>query len=116
MRVAVVTGASRGLGLALAEALAARGWGLVIDGRGEAALMAAAERLERDTEVRAVPGDISERAHQRALVTAARELGGVDAVVNNASVLGPSPQPVLSDYPLDVLEAVYRVNVVGPLG
>ncbi len=46
---------------------------------------------------------------------AAQELGGLDALVNNASFLGPSPQPNLLDYPLDVLEQVYRANVIAPL-
>jgi NAD(P)-dependent dehydrogenase (short-subunit alcohol dehydrogenase family) len=116
MRVAVVTGASRGLGLALAEVLATRGWGLVIDARGGAALERAAEELARHTVVRAVPGDIAAAGHRRRLVAAAAELGGLHAVVNNASLLGPSPQPELGSYPLDVLEEVYRVNVIGPLG
>jgi NAD(P)-dependent dehydrogenase (short-subunit alcohol dehydrogenase family) len=63
----------------------------------------------------AIPGDLSDPAHRRALAAAAHELGGLDAVVNNASILGPSPQPQLLDYPLDVLEQVYRVNVLAPL-
>src|SRR5947208_10627277 len=116
MKVAIVTGASRGLGLALADGLADRGWGLVIDARGEAALDAAARRLGERTVVRALPGDVSDPFHHLALVEAASDLGGVDAVVNNASLLGPSPQPPLAEYPLDVLEHVYRVNVIGPLG
>src|SRR4051812_5460325 len=116
MSVAIVTGASRGLGLALAEGLADRGWGLVIDGRGEAALAAAAGRLGERTTVRALPGDVGDPFHHLALVEAASEMGRLDAVVNNASLLGPSPQPALAHYPLDVLEAVYRVNVIGPLG
>jgi NAD(P)-dependent dehydrogenase (short-subunit alcohol dehydrogenase family) len=116
MKVAIVTGASRGLGLALAEALAPRGWGLVIDARGEEALARVAARLGTATAVRAIAGDVGDGAHRQALVEAAAELGGLDALVNNASVLGPSPQPGLGDYPLDVLEAVYRANVVGPLG
>src|ERR1051326_3210551 len=112
MRVAIVTGASRGLGLALGEALAAHGWGLVIDARGESALRDAAERLAKETAVRAGAGAVSDAGRRRRLVEAAQELGGLDAVVNNASVLGPSPQPTLGEYPLDVLETVYSVNVV----
>src|SRR5262245_13105524 len=110
MRVAIVTGASRGLGLALADGLADRGWGLVIDARGQAALGAAARSLGERTVVRAIPGDVSDPFHQLALVEAASELGGLDAVVNNASLLGPSPQPPLAQYPLDVLETVFRAN------
>jgi NAD(P)-dependent dehydrogenase (short-subunit alcohol dehydrogenase family)/catechol 2,3-dioxygenase-like lactoylglutathione lyase family enzyme len=113
--IALITGASRGLGLALARELADRGWSLIVDARGAAALEAARVELAGRTRVVAIPGDISDPAHQRALAEAARELGGLDAVVNNASILGPSPQPQLLDYPLDVLEQVYRVNVIAPL-
>jgi NAD(P)-dependent dehydrogenase (short-subunit alcohol dehydrogenase family) len=62
-----------------------------------------------------VPGDVSDPAHRRALVDAAGALGGLDLLVNNASVLGPSPQPRLAAYPLDAVRAVYEVNVVAPL-
>ncbi len=108
MPTAIVTGASRGLGLALARALAERGWRLVIDAREAGPLQAAAEELGAV----AIPGDVADAAHREALVAAA---GPVDLLVNNASVLGPSPQPALADYPLDMLEHVYRVNVLAPL-
>jgi len=111
-RTALITGASRGLGLALARALAGRGWSLIVDARGAAALRAVSTELSKVTQVTAVPGDVSDDAHRRALAVAARAAGGLDALVNNASILGPSPQPSLLDYPLDVLEQVYRVNVV----
>jgi NAD(P)-dependent dehydrogenase (short-subunit alcohol dehydrogenase family) len=113
MQTAIVTGASRGLGLALARALAARGHRLVIDARGAAALEAARAELAAMTDVVALPGDVCDAAHRSALVDAAGDR--IDVVVNNASVLGPSPQPALRDYPLDVLEDVYRVNVLAPL-
>jgi NAD(P)-dependent dehydrogenase (short-subunit alcohol dehydrogenase family) len=118
MPVAIVTGASRGLGLATARALAERGWALVIDARGADALQSAADELAAHTTVRAIAGDVSDAAHRDALVDAAAELGAgaVDAVINNASLLGPSPQPELADYPLDVLRDVYEANVFGPLG
>ena len=115
-RTALVTGASRGLGLALARGLAGWGWALIIDARGAEALEAARAELARHTTVVAIPGDVTEAAHRRALAEAARELGGLDAVVNNAGILGPSPQPALLDYPLDALEQVYRANVIAPLG
>src|SRR2546425_7298875 len=113
MKTAIVTGASRGLGLALSRSLAARGWRLVIDARGAEALEAARAELAAATEVAAIVGDVADEAHRAALVAAAGPR--VDALVNNASVLGPSPQPDLADYPLDVLEQVYRVNVLAPL-
>ncbi len=117
MPVALITGASRGLGLALAQALATRDWDLVVDARGGAALEAAAVSLAGAGrgEVVAIVGDVADPAHRRHLVDAARARGRLDLVVNNASILGPSPQPVLADYPLDVLEHVYAVNVLAPL-
>ncbi len=113
-RTALITGASRGLGLALAGELARRGWSLIIDARGPAALEAARAGLAQLTRVVAIPGDVADPAHRAALAEAAA--GGIDAIVNNASVLGPSPQPRLLDYPLDVLEYVYTTNAIAPLG
>ena len=113
MDTAVITGASRGLGLALARELARREWRLVIDARGAEALEAARAELAERTEVVALAGDVADPGHRRALVAAAG--ARIDLLVNNASALGPSPQPQLADYPLDVLEHVYRVNVLAPL-
>ena len=114
-RTALITGASRGLGLALARALAGEGWTLIIDARGEDALREASAELSERTGVISIPGDVSDPAHRAALAGAAREVGGLDALVNNASILGPSPQPALLDYPLGVLEEVYRTNALAPL-
>jgi NAD(P)-dependent dehydrogenase (short-subunit alcohol dehydrogenase family) len=114
-KTALITGASRGLGLALARGLAARGWRLIIDARGADALEAARAELAAMTRVTAIAGDIADAAHRRALADAARDAGDIDALINNASVLGPSPQPRLLDYPIDVMEQVYRVNVFAPL-
>ncbi len=114
-RVALITGASRGLGLALARTLAERGWALVIDARGADALEAARAELARTTQVIAVAGDVAEAGHRAALVKSVRAWGGLDVLVNNASMLGPSPQPALMDYPLEVLEQVYQVNTIAPL-
>lgn len=113
--IALITGASRGLGLALARALVRQDWHLVIDARGADALEAARAELAAHSRVMAIPGDVTDPAHRQALAGAARDLGGLDALVNNASFLGPSPQPLLLDYPLDVLERVYRTNAVAPL-
>jgi NAD(P)-dependent dehydrogenase (short-subunit alcohol dehydrogenase family) len=113
--VTLVTGASRGLGRALAEALAARGHALVVDARGAPALEAVRARLAARTDVVAIPGDVADEAHRRALVDAARRLGGLDVLVNNAGVLGPSPLPPLADYPLPELEDVLTANVLAPL-
>lgn len=110
MAVAIVTGASRGLGLALARVLVQRGWTLVVDARGTDALTAVTSGLDGVT---AIAGDLADPAHRRALVDAAGD--SVDLLVNNASLLGPSPQPALSDYPLDELRRVYEVNVIAPL-
>ncbi len=113
--VALITGASRGLGLALARALADDGWALLLDARGAEALDEARGALAAQTTVVAIPGDVTDPAHRAMLADAARQAGGVDLLVNNASILGPSPQPALLDYPLDVLERVYRTNVIAPL-
>ena len=110
MPAGIVTGASRGLGLALGRALAARGWRLVVDARGGAALEAAWAGVPGVT---VIPGNLADVAHRRALVAAAGN--PIDLIVNNASVLGPSPQPALADYPLDELRRVYEINVVAPL-
>jgi NAD(P)-dependent dehydrogenase (short-subunit alcohol dehydrogenase family) len=115
MPVAIITGASRGLGRALAAGLAGAGWQLVLDARGAEDLAATASRIEGGGRVVAVPGDVTDPAHRRALVDAADGLGGPDLLVNNAGILGPSPQPPLADYPLGALREVYEVNVVAPL-
>ena len=110
MPVGIVTGASRGLGLAVARALADRGWGLVVDARGREEL----ERVWAGTDgVVTVAGDIADPQHRLALVEVAGER--IDLILNNASVLGPSPLPPLAEYPLDELRQVYEINVTAPL-
>ena len=120
MSVAIVTGASRGLGQALAEGLAREGWSLVIDGRDATALEATTAGLEpllaAGSACRALAGDITDPAHRRDLAAAAAELGGLDLLINNAGTLGASPLPSLGDYPLDELRVAFEVNVVAPLG
>ena len=112
MPLAIVTGASKGLGLAATRALAERGWTVVVDARDAAALAAATNAV---LNVTAIPGDVTDPVHRAALVRAATNAGGVDLLVNNASRLGPSPQPPLRDYPLDELRRVYETDVVAPL-
>jgi NAD(P)-dependent dehydrogenase (short-subunit alcohol dehydrogenase family) len=106
----IVTGASRGLGLALTRVLSERGWELVVDARGARELERAVGGLER---VAAMPGDVADPDHRRALIEAAGE--PIDLLVNNASALGPTPLPALGAYPLEELRHVYEVNVLAPL-
>ncbi|MEV2234235.1 SDR family NAD(P)-dependent oxidoreductase [Streptomyces phaeochromogenes] len=117
MPVAIITGASKGLGRALAEALAERGWDLVLDARTAGVLQETAAALAKyGTRVEALPGDVTDGAHRVGLVSAARELGGVDLLVNNASALGAEPLVRLDVLALDGLRRALEVNVVAPLG
>src|SRR5436189_2267011 len=115
-KTALVTGASRGLGLALARGLAARGWNLILTARDAERLRSVQDELATRTHVAAIAGDVTDQAHRHALAVLARGHAGLDAVINNAGALGPSPQPALLDYPLEVLTKVLAANVVAPLG
>jgi NAD(P)-dependent dehydrogenase (short-subunit alcohol dehydrogenase family) len=112
MPTAVITGASMGLGRATAQALAGRGWSLVVDARRPGRLAGAMRGLAGVTEL---PGDVTDPAHRVQLAAEVHRLGRLDLLVNNASRLGPSPQPELRDYPLDELSRVYAANVFAPL-
>ncbi|MEU5183695.1 SDR family NAD(P)-dependent oxidoreductase [Streptomyces longwoodensis] len=117
MPVAIITGASKGLGRALAEGLAARGWDLVLDARTARELKEAAGALAvHGTRVEALPGDVTDAAHRAELVGAARRLGGPDLVVHNASALGAEPLVPLARLPVDGLRRALEVNVVAALG
>jgi NAD(P)-dependent dehydrogenase (short-subunit alcohol dehydrogenase family) len=118
MPVAIITGASKGLGRALAGALAGRGWDLVLDARTPGPLQAAADALERryGTRVRALPGDVTDARHRAALVARARRLGGVDLLVSNASALGAEPLVRLAELPPAGLRRALEVNAVAALG
>ena len=110
---ALVTGASRGLGLALATALSGRGWRLVTDGRDAQRLAAAVTALPHPELVTAVPGDVADAAHRAALAAAVGPRLGL--LVNNASDLGPSPLPRLADLAPEQLQRILAVNTVAPL-
>lgn len=120
MSTAVVTGASKGLGRALSEGLARRGWSLIVDGREPARLDQARARLWKlippGSHVVAIPGDVTDPAHRRALAGAAHALGGLDLLVCNAGALGPSPLPALADFPLAALRELFEVYPVASLG
>jgi NAD(P)-dependent dehydrogenase (short-subunit alcohol dehydrogenase family) len=113
--VALVTGGSRGLGLALTAALVERGWRVVIDGREPVRLTEAVDELPVPRFVTAIPGDVTDPAHRTRLVEAAAAAGGLDLLVHNASALGAVPLPPLADYPVDTLVDVFTVNTFAPL-
>ncbi|MDQ1360892.1 MAG: hypothetical protein QOJ44_1269 [Acidimicrobiaceae bacterium] len=118
MATAIVTGASQGLGQALAAGLAQAGWSLVIDARHDIQLREVATAIrttDAGARVVTVVGDVADPKHRRELIAAAESLGGIDLVVNSASTLGPSPLPPLVSYPLPLLRNVFEVNVVAPL-
>jgi NAD(P)-dependent dehydrogenase (short-subunit alcohol dehydrogenase family) len=112
-KIAVITGASRGLGLALARGLSGEGWSLVLDARDGAALQEAAAALPGTP--RLLAGDVADPQHRAALARAATGLGGLDLLVNNAGTLGASPLPALADYPIAGLRAAFETNVLAPL-
>jgi NAD(P)-dependent dehydrogenase (short-subunit alcohol dehydrogenase family) len=112
--VAIVTGASRGFGRALTAALLERGWTVVVDARRTAELDATTVALSSPRLI-PIAGDVTDASHRAALVDAALDAGPLTLLVNNASRLGPSPQPKLAGYPLVDLRAVYDVNVFAPL-
>lgn len=115
MSSAVITGASRGLGYALARELALRGWKLAVDARDGAALAASVRTFENAASVTPIGGDISDPDHRSELAGWAERNGPIELLVNNASVLGPSPQPTLEHYPIDILREVFEVNTIAPL-
>ncbi len=114
-RTALVTGASQGLGLALAHRLAEQGWALVVDGRNAASLSDATASFDAPRVV-PVTGDVTAPAHRRQLAEAADSLGGLDLVVLNAGALGPSPLPLISSTSLEDLRTTFEVNVFAQVG
>lgn len=114
-RTALVTGGSRGLGRALTLRLLSTGWNVITDGRDAAALNRLRAEAPDETRLRTVVGDVVDPVHRTALLDEVPGLGGLDLLVNNASELGPSPQPALADYPIETLIRVFAVNLVAPL-
>ena len=115
-RVAIMTGASRGLGKVVARFLAAQHFDLILTARGPAALAATVTELQAyGGQIIALPGDVSDGAHRQAVAAAVARLGRLDLLINNASILGPSPQPPLTAYPLETLEQLFAVNTLAPL-
>ena len=122
---AIVTGASKGLGFALAQQLADAGWNLIIDARNASELHEAAASLAQTEDpgqpegpsqtVEAVAGDIADPAHREALIHAAGAHGRLDLLINNAGTLGPSPLPAVADFDLDALRRTVEVNTIAPL-
>jgi|HubBroStandDraft_6_1064221.scaffolds.fasta_scaffold30275_2 NAD(P)-dependent dehydrogenase (short-subunit alcohol dehydrogenase family) len=114
--LALVTGASRGLGRALAAGLAREGFSLIIDARNAAALEAVAAGIwDADGTVTAVPGDVTDPEHRADLLRAVEKAGRLDLLVNNAGILGASPLPALADYPVGELRAAFETNVIAPI-
>jgi NAD(P)-dependent dehydrogenase (short-subunit alcohol dehydrogenase family) len=115
-KVALITGASRGLGRALALAFAREGAGLAICARGMDDLEEVARRCrERGAEVLAVPADVAVEADRERLVTLAlAHFGHVDILVNNASTLGPTPLPLLADTDPTAFDQVVATNLSAP--
>lgn len=114
-KTALITGASRGLGLALARALAAQGWHLLITARNAVNLYPVQQELARLTTVDAISGDVIDEIHLLQLPERVAQMGGLDLVVNNASTIGLSPQPHALDFPIESMHTVFHTNVIAPL-
>ena len=115
LKTALITGASRGLGLSLAHAIADKGWNLIINARKAKQLLKAQHALSSKTKVEAISGDVIDEIHLLHLLESIAKLGGLDLLVTNASTLGASPQPQLLDFPVEAIHTVFHTNVIAPL-
>lgn len=114
-KTALITGASRGLGLVLAHALAEKGWNLIINGRNAQKLLLAYQELSKKTKVEAISGDVIDEIHLLQFPERIQQFGQLDLVINNASTIGVSPQPQLLDYPIEAIHTIFHTNVIAPL-
>jgi NAD(P)-dependent dehydrogenase (short-subunit alcohol dehydrogenase family) len=113
---ALITGASKGLGYALAEHLAQNGWNLLINARNAKQLLEARNHLEQFTKVIAISGDVRDELHLLQLAEALESnQWQPDLVVNNASALGVSPMPHLLDHPVEDLHVIFHTNMIAPI-
>jgi len=115
MRTALITGATRGLGYSLAHGLARRGWNLIIDGRDKTRLRQVRDELAPITHVAAIAGDVTTEEHRRDLAVLARGHAGLDALINNAGALGPSPLPSVLDIDAESLIELLLTNIAAPI-
>lgn len=114
-QTALITGASKGLGKTLARFLAQQNYTLILTARGRHTLQTTADELTSAGEIIALPGNVADAEHRRRLVAAARDLGGLNLLINNASTLGPTPLPALTEYPLEAFRYLFDVNVIAPI-
>lgn len=114
-KTAIITGASRGLGLAIAKALAQRGWNLIINARHASELYKVKKVLSELTEVVAISGDVRDEVHLLQFPEQLQQFGRLDLLINNASTLGASPQPSLLNYPIETIHQIFHTNVIAPL-
>lgn len=114
-KTALITGASRGLGLAMATALAKRGWNLIISARNASELLKVQNKLSAITKVDAISGDVIDEIHLLQFPDRIAKFGGLDLVINNASTIGASPQPALLDYQIETIHKIFHTNVIAPL-
>ena len=114
-KTALITGASKGLGKTLARFLAQQNYNLILTARGRHTLQTTANELKGEAEIIALPGDVADAEHRRRLVNAARQLGGLHLLINNASTLGPTPMSPLAEFPLEAFRYLFDVNVLAPL-